>query len=129
MIVSLRIKAVSGQPLRTLSGGNQQKVSLARWIHREPVLLLIENPTAGVDVGAKREIYALLRDLTAHGTSILYVTDDLPELISLSDRILIMRDGRIVSDIDNRQTLTTEHALVADMIGPASNEKTPIVAP
>lgn len=49
--------------------------------------------------------------------------------ISLSDRILIMRDGRIVSDIDNRQTLTTEHALVADMIGPASNEKTPIVAP
>ncbi|KAA3522369.1 sugar ABC transporter ATP-binding protein [Agrobacterium vitis] len=129
MIASLRIKAVSGQPLRTLSGGNQQKVSLARWIHREPVLLLIENPTAGVDVGAKSEIYALLRDLTADGTSILYVTDDLPELISLSDRIMIMRDGRIVSDIDTRQTLTTEHALVADMIGPASNEKTPIVAP
>lgn len=117
MIASLRIKANPGQPVQALSGGNQQKVALARWIHREPRLLLIENPTAGVDVGAKREIYALLTDLAARGTAILYVTDDLPELITLSDRILVMRDGRIVRDIDNREETAKEDSLVAAMIG------------
>jgi ABC-type sugar transport system ATPase subunit len=120
LIASLRIKAAPDNQLGSLSGGNQQKVSLARWIHREPILFLIENPTAGVDVGAKKEIYALLRTLSDKGATILYVTDDLPELIHLSDRILIMRNGRIVSDIDNLRQAVTEHGLVADMIGSAT---------
>lgn len=120
LIASFRIKATTRHNLLALSGGNQQKVSLARWIYRKPTVLLIENPTAGVDVGAKSEIYAQLKSLAAHGTIILYVTDDLPELITLSDRIFIMRDGRIVKKIDNIQTKSTEHSLLSDMIGPSS---------
>lgn len=120
LIRALRIKTTSGQAAGTLSGGNQQKVSLARWIHRQPRLLLIENPTAGVDVGAKADIYALLRQLAAEGTTILYVTDDLPELLTLSSRILIMRDGQLVTDIPASSDRARESVLVAEMIGAAS---------
>ncbi len=119
LIKAFNIKATPDQPVGTLSGGNQQKVSLARWIHREPLLLLIENPTAGVDVGAKNEIHCLLRALADRRTAILFVSDDLPELIGLADRILLLRDGRLVADIDNAAHPATEHALVATMIGPA----------
>ncbi|ORM65341.1 sugar ABC transporter ATP-binding protein [Pantoea rodasii] len=121
MIDALNIKTRAGQTVGSLSGGNQQKVSLARWIHRQPALLLIENPTAGVDVGAKADIYALLRQLAAAGTTILYVSDDLPELLSLSHRILIMRDGQLVTDISAQSEQATEHDLVADMIGSAES--------
>lgn len=121
MIHQLRIKAHADQKVGALSGGNQQKVSLARWIHRQPSLLLIENPTAGVDVGAKADIYALLRQLAAAGTTILYVSDDLPDLLSLSQRILIMRDGRLVADIPAQSEQATEHHLVAAMIGKADS--------
>lgn len=120
MIRKLRIKTRADQKVASLSGGNQQKVSLARWIHRQPDLLLIENPTAGVDVGAKADIYALLRQLAAAGTTILYVSDDLPELLSLSQRILIMRDGRLVTDISAQNVHASEQHLVAAMIGPSS---------
>jgi ABC-type sugar transport system ATPase subunit len=119
MIAKLGVKAAPAQRLSALSGGNQQKVALARWMHRNPLLLLVENPTAGVDVGAKADIYRLLRELAAQGASVLYVTDDLPELIGLSDRILIMRDGRLVANIDNRASPAIEHELVATMIGSA----------
>ena len=120
-ILSYGIKAAPDQRVGELSGGNQQKVALVRWMKREPALLLIENPTAGVDVGAKGEIHALLRELAGRGTAILYVTDDLPELVGLSDRILVMRDGRKVADIDNGARTITEHALVSAMIGPAAH--------
>jgi ABC-type sugar transport system ATPase subunit len=120
MIVKLGIKATPTQRVSALSGGNQQKVALARWMHRNPLLLLVENPTAGVDVGAKADIYRLIRELASQGASVLYVTDDLPELIGLSDRILIMRDGRLVANIDNRVNSATEHELVATMIGSAT---------
>ncbi|WP_416414529.1 sugar ABC transporter ATP-binding protein [Pantoea sp. App145] len=120
MIHQLRIKTRADQKVASLSGGNQQKVSLARWIHRQPDLLLIENPTAGVDIGAKADIYALLRQLAASGTTILFVSDDLPELLSLSQRILIMRDGRLVTDISAHSNQASEQHLVAAMIGPSS---------
>lgn len=120
MIAALKIKTLSTQQVGTLSGGNQQKVSLARWIHRQPRLLLIENPTAGVDVGAKADIHQLLRKLAAAGSTLLYVSDDLPELLALSHRILIMRDGRLVSDLPADSANATEAQLVAQMTGALS---------
>ena len=124
-IGTLAIRATDGQRVGELSGGNQQKVALARWLHREPALLLIDNPTAGVDVGAKGEIHAVLRALARRGAAVLYVTDDLPELIALSERIVIMRDGRKVADLENAGHDATEHVLVGLMIGPAQDADAP----
>lgn len=87
-------------PLAFLSGGNQQKVVLARWMARDPGFLILDNPTRGVDAGAKEEIYSAIRDLTDKGAGILLITDELLELIGLSNRILIMRRGRIVQQIE-----------------------------
>ena len=83
----------------SLSGGNQQKVVLARWTTLKSRILVLDNPTNGVDVGAKVEIYRIIRRLTAEGVSVLLMSDDLQELIGLSDRILVMKDGRIASEI------------------------------
>jgi ABC-type sugar transport system ATPase subunit len=117
LIAAFGVKGMPSQKVQSLSGGNQQKVALARWMHRGPSLLLIENPTAGVDVGAKSEIHRLLRELASSHTAIVFVSDDLPELIEMSDRILIMRDGELVLDVDNHMTPQSEHALVSLMIG------------
>jgi ribose transport system ATP-binding protein len=95
----LRIKASDPMQLCAhLSGGNQQKVVLAKWLMRGSRILVLQNPTRGIDVGVKEEIYTLIRDLSAAGVAILLITDDLPELIGLSHRILLMRDGRIVQE-------------------------------
>lgn len=94
---------VSGpdQLLRTLSGGNQQKVVFAKWLSEGAGVIIADNPTRGVDAGAKEEIYSILRDLTAGGGSVILVTDDLAELIGLSDRILVMHDGAVVGSLDS----------------------------
>lgn len=93
---SLRIKARSPQEsCARLSGGNQQKVVLARWLARNLRVLVLDNPTRGVDAGAKEEIYALLRALTARDVAIILITDDLLELIGLANRIAVMRQGRL----------------------------------
>jgi len=86
------------QPVRTLSGGNQQKVVFAKWLSQGADVLVADNPTRGVDAGAKEDIYAIIRDLTADGASVVLVSDDLPELIGLSDRILVMHDGEVVGE-------------------------------
>jgi ribose transport system ATP-binding protein len=78
-----------------LSGGNQQKVLLAKWLCRDPRVLILDNPTRGVDTGARETIYELIRSLCEHGASVILITDDLPELIGLSNRILIMVNGRV----------------------------------
>lgn len=99
-IASLGIR--SGSPLQIctrLSGGNQQKVVLARWLCRDPRVLVLDNPTRGVDAGAKEEVYRIIRDLTDSGVGILLITDELLELIGLSNRILIMQRGRIVAEV------------------------------
>lgn len=99
MIAQLQIKASGpGQLTNFLSGGNQQKVVIAKWLARGVDILILDNPTRGVDVGVKEEIYGLLRDLVADGVSVLLITDDLLELIGLSNRILIMRDGAITTE-------------------------------
>jgi len=99
-VESLRIKTPSiEQQVRKLSGGNQQKVVLARWLARKPELLILDEPTRGVDVGAKAEIYALIQRLAAEGTAVLIVSSELPEVIGLADRILVMRAGRIAGEL------------------------------
>ena len=96
-MASLRIKAADPMQLCVyLSGGNQQKVVLAKWLMRNPAVLVLQNPTRGIDVGTKEEIYGLLRDLSEAGVAILLISDDLPELIGVSGRILLMREGKIV---------------------------------
>jgi ribose transport system ATP-binding protein len=100
-IRALSIKTPSAAaPASALSGGNQQKVLLARWLMRNPKVLVLDNPTNGVDAGAKEEIYGVLRSIAAQGIGVLLVSDDLPEVIGLSNRILVMRGGEITREID-----------------------------
>lgn len=97
----LRIKAASvSAPVVTLSGGNQQRVVLARWMERSPRLMILNGPTVGVDVGSKREIHELLMALSRSGTAVLVVTDDLGEALALSDRLLVMVRGAITASFD-----------------------------
>jgi ribose transport system ATP-binding protein len=88
------------QAITSLSGGNQQKVLLARWLLCRPRLLILDEPTAGIDVGAKSEIYALMQELSAQGIGILLVSSDLPEVLELSDRVLVMHAGALVGALD-----------------------------
>jgi ribose transport system ATP-binding protein len=82
--------------VRTLSGGNQQKVVLARWLLRDCAVLLLDEPTRGVDIGARSEIYALIRDLADSGVAVLVVSSEIPEVLGLADRVLVVSDGRVV---------------------------------
>jgi rhamnose transport system ATP-binding protein len=79
-----------------LSGGNQQKLSVARWLATQPKLLILDEPTQGVDVGAKGEIHRIVRDLAKHGMAVLMISSDLPEILGMSDRIGVMRGGKLV---------------------------------
>lgn len=107
------IKAYSikiGKPddmILTLSGGNQQKVVIAKWISNSPEILLCDEPTRGIDVGAKAEVYAILRDIASKGIGIIMVSSELPELLSLCDRILVMHEGRLTGEI-KREEATEE---------------------
>ena len=101
LIRALAIKTPGpAAPASALSGGNQQKVLLARWLMRNAKVLVLDNPTNGVDAGAKEEIYGVLRSIAAQGVGVLLVSDDLPEIIDLSNRILVMRGGAIAREID-----------------------------
>jgi rhamnose transport system ATP-binding protein len=86
----------------TLSGGNQQKVALARWLATQPSVLILDEPTQGVDVGAKAEIHWLIRDLAAQGLAILLISSELPEVLGMSDRVAVMRAGTIVGTLEGR---------------------------
>lgn len=96
--------------VRFLSGGNQQKVVLARWLFANARLLILDEPTQGVDVSAKLEVYGMMNDLTARGISILLISSDYPELLLMSDRLAVVRDGRIVRTAEHGEL--TEHELV-----------------
>ncbi len=96
-------------PVQTLSGGNQQKIVLARWLANDLSVLILNGPTVGVDIGAKYDIHALLRSLAAKGLAIIIISDDLPEVLACANRILVMRNGKIVSILD--PSMTTEAAL------------------
>ena len=88
------------EPVRNLSGGNQQKAVLARWLATKPSLLILDEPTHGVDIGAKAEVYALVRELARQGVAILLISSDLPEILDWSHRVVGMRGGRVVATLD-----------------------------
>ena len=99
-----------GQPVRQLSGGNQQKVVLGKWLATNPRILIMDEPTRGIDVGAKAEIHQLMRRLAGEGMAILMISSELPEVLGMSDRVLVMNGGRIVGEFDK------EHA-TAEAVG------------
>jgi len=82
-----------------LSGGNQQKVVIAKWLALRPKVLILDEPTRGIDVGAKAEVHHLISELAAQGVAVLMISSELPEILGMSDRILVMREGRIVGDV------------------------------
>ncbi|MBX3120208.1 MAG: L-arabinose ABC transporter ATP-binding protein AraG [Fimbriimonadaceae bacterium] len=107
----LRVRTPSlDQEIRLLSGGNQQKAILARWLSENVHVLMLDEPTRGIDVGAKREIYDILYTLAKQGVAVLFVSSELPEVLGISDRILVMRQGRIVGEV-SRADATEETVL------------------
>ena len=107
----MNIKAWSpSQKTGTLSGGNQQKVVLAKWLATNSEVLIFDEPTRGIDVGAKAEIYQLMRQLADEGKAIIMISSEMPELIGMSDRIMVMRDGEIMGEL-SRQEVTQEKIL------------------
>lgn len=107
-IKDLAIKTPSGeQTVRNLSGGNQQKVVLAKWLFTESKLLIFDEPTRGIDVGAKYEIYLLMHELAAKGNGILMISSELPEILGMSDRVVVMHEGRIAGELP-REKATSE---------------------
>jgi ABC-type sugar transport system ATPase subunit len=100
----LRLKAPSIETgIAGLSGGNQQKVALAKWLARECSILIVDEPTRGVDVGAKAEIHKLLDELACQGVAVLVISSELPEAMNLSRRILVMRQGRVAGELPRAQ--------------------------
>jgi ribose transport system ATP-binding protein len=105
-------------PVENLSGGNQQKVVLAKWLVAQPKLLVLDEPTRGVDVGAKAEIYARMRELTRQGVGIVMVSSELPELLGMSDRIVVFHEGRLSGELTRAEA--TEQAVMHLATGPAT---------
>ena len=109
---SLRIRIPHQEQLAVnLSGGNQQKVVLAKWLQQNADVLIFDEPTRGIDVGAKQEIYQLMNDLTAAGKSIIMISSELPEVIGMSDRILVMHEGRITGEISDMETVSQQQIM------------------
>ncbi|NWF69698.1 MAG: ATP-binding cassette domain-containing protein [Chloroflexi bacterium] len=107
--------------VKFLSGGNQQKVVIARWLFSQARLLILDEPTQGIDVGAKLDVYKVINELTAHGISILLISSDYPELLAMSDRVAVVRDGRILHIAEANRL--SEYQLLAIASGAESDEK------
>jgi ABC-type sugar transport system ATPase subunit len=119
-IKSLRIRTPHmEQRVSALSGGNQQKVVIARWLATKPKVLILDEPTRGIDVGAKAEVHALIARLAEQGVAILMISSELPEILGMSHRILVMRSGRIVADIPREDA--TEELIMAAATGQADH--------
>ena len=111
MIKAMRVKTPNeNQIIRYLSGGNQQKVVLGKWLAMKPKILLLDEPTRGIDVGAKSEIYALMEELAESGVAILYVSSEMEEILGMADRALVMHEGRISGEL-TREELTEENIM------------------
>jgi len=121
--VQLGIRGASvNQQVRELSGGNQQKVLLSKWLSTEPSVLILDEPTRGVDVGAKADIYRIIDDCAARGMAIVVISSELPELLGLADRIVVMREGQLVADLPN--TDLAEETVMAHAFGLAESPTT-----
>ncbi len=108
----LRIKAPSSRQLvKSLSGGNQQKVVISKWLAAKPQILIFDEPTRGIDVGAKHEIYLLMRKLVEQGICIIMVSSEMEELLGMADRVYIMREGKISGEIESRNDFSQENIM------------------
>lgn len=104
-IDSLRIKTPSFRTrIKSLSGGNQQKALIARWLMMDPDIFILDEPTRGIDVGAKQEIYAIIDKLTREGKSVMLISSEMPEILAMSDRILVMNQGEAKMELANGAT-------------------------
>jgi rhamnose transport system ATP-binding protein len=101
-------------PVAKLSGGNQQKVMLSKWLLTKPMVLILDEPTRGIDVGAKAEVHSMIGELAAEGIAIILISSELPEVLAMSDRVLVMREGRQMA-IFNREEATQESVMTAAM--------------
>ncbi|MFB6634400.1 sugar ABC transporter ATP-binding protein [Streptomyces sp. NPDC056362] len=127
----LRVRTPSIEhEVRKLSGGNQQKVVLARWLLRRPKVLILDEPTRGIDIGAKAEIYRIIADLAQDGVALLVISSELPEVLGLADRIVVMQGGRVTGELDRAEA--TEEAILnlamADDLGPLDPAPAPAAA-
>jgi len=104
------------KPVRSLSGGNQQKVVIAKWLGTEPKVLIMDEPTAGVDIGTKSEIVAIIRRLADSGRGVIVISSEYPELLAVSDRVLVMRDGKVVKEL-SRSEIPDEESLQLAVLG------------
>jgi rhamnose transport system ATP-binding protein len=100
------------QAVGALSGGNQQKVVLAKWLATEPRILILDEPTRGIDIGAKVEVHRIISELAASGLGIILISSDLPEVLAMSDRIIVLHEGRITAEIA-RANATEEAVMYA----------------
>ncbi len=104
LIQKLQVRTTGGeQDVKSLSGGNQQKVVIAKWLGIDPKLLILDEPTRGVDVGAKKEIYTIMNELTQNGVSIIMISSELPEVIGVSDRIMVVHEGKVTGFLDRKE--------------------------
>lgn len=111
-VEKLAIKTPGQEQLaRNLSGGNQQKVVLAKWLQRNAEVIIFDEPTRGIDVGAKYEIYMLMNDLAKQGKAIIMISSELPEVLGMSDRIIVMHEGRITGEISEVSTATQQQIM------------------
>jgi ABC-type sugar transport system ATPase subunit len=107
----LRVVADATQAAGTLSGGNQQKVVLAKWLERDCEVLIIDEPTRGIDVGARYEFYRLINELAGQGKAIVLISSELPEVLGMADRILVMRFGRVNGEIEDVASATQKQIM------------------
>jgi ABC-type sugar transport system ATPase subunit len=114
--LAVRARSID-QEMQTLSGGNQQKTLLARWLATSPKVLIVDEPTRGVDVGAKAEIHRMLRDYATAGNGVIVVSSEMPEVIGLCDRVIVLREGRVAGEVDGSEA--TEEKLIRLAIKPS----------
>ncbi len=115
----LEVKAVSvWQKVRELSGGNQQKVVLAKWLATAPRILILDEPTRGIDIGTKAAVHSLMSELAAQGIAILMISSELPEVLGMSDRILVMHEGRVTATFDRSEATQERIMMAATQVAP-----------
>ena len=107
--LSIKIAGIN-YPISSLSGGNQQKCLLGKWLSVKPKIIIVDEPTRGIDVGAKSEIHNLLRNLANEGVGIIIISSELPEVMGVSDRVIVIHEGHLAGEIDNRD-MTEENIM------------------
>ena len=119
-VMNLGIKTPSiEQAVVNLSGGNQQKVIIAKWLNNHPRVLILDEPTRGIDIGAKREIFLIIQELVKNGVAIILVSSELPEILGLSDRVIVMHEGEIKGELPRTQA--NETAIMRLILGERLN--------